>query len=113
MPADDEGPRLIHSRTNRLMPPVFSLTRGQFKLTAETVRRQHTRYALFDLKGDPGEVTDLLREQPDHPEGKALRSLMEAWLGSGTREGATSSGVEFDVFDPEEVERLRSLGYVN
>jgi arylsulfatase A-like enzyme len=113
MPTDDKQPRLIHSRTNRLMPPVFSLTRGRFKLTAETVSRQTTRYGLFDLESDPGEATDLLREQPDHPEGTALRLLMEAWLNSGTREGATSSGVEFDVFDPEEVERLRSLGYVN
>ncbi len=113
--ASDGELRLIHSRTNRRMPPIFSLMRGAYKLTSTSRGRKATKplYALFDLEADPGEAHDLLRANPQHPEGAALKKLMKAWLKSGGEQGAGGDAVEFDVFDEDEVERLRSLGYVN
>lgn len=114
-PTPEGDLRLVHSRTNRRNPPIFSLSRGKFKLTsaAEGRRSRRLRHALYDLEADPAESVDLLRANPDHPEGKALIAVMKAWLGSGGAEGSTINAVEFDVFDAEEVKRLKSLGYVN
>jgi len=114
-PAPDGDLRLIHSRTNRRNPPIYSLTRGRFKLTTTIAGRRGQRlsHGLYDLAADPAESINLLREQPDHPQGKALRMIMKTWLASGGAEGSTVNAVEFDIFDADEVERLKSLGYVN
>jgi len=114
-PAPDGDLRLIHSRTNRRNPPIYSLTRGHFKLTTTIAGRRGQRlsHGLYDLAADPAESINLLREQPDHPQGKALRMIMKTWLASGGAEGSTVNAVEFDIFDADEVERLKSLGYVN
>lgn len=107
--------RLIHSRTNRRNPPIYSLTRGPFKLTAMAQGKmaRKVRFALFDLDADPGESVDLLQEDPDHPTGRALQQVMRSWLKSGGSEGAATHAVEWSVFDDAEVQRLKSLGYVN
>jgi arylsulfatase A-like enzyme len=114
-PAPDGDLRLIHSRTNRRNPPIYTLVRGRFKLTTVATGRMGRRlqHALYDLEADPAESVDLLKTEPGHPLGKALQQAMRAWLGSGGAEGATAQAVEFDVFDEAEVQRLKSLGYTN
>ncbi|MCP4571708.1 MAG: sulfatase [bacterium] len=114
-PFPDGDLRLIHSRTNRRNPPIYSMSRGRFKLTTtvEERRSRRVRHVLYDLAADPAETVNLFRAQPDHAEGQGLVTAMKAWLAGGGAEGSTAGGVDFEVFDSEEVKRLKSLGYVN
>ena len=61
---------------------------------------------LFHLGDDPEEQRDLAGERPEVV--AELRALIEPWVALGTVEkGAVPH------LDPEAVERLRALGYLN
>ena len=83
--------------------PLFrSVRQGSFKLIQE-VRGGQTR--LFDLEKDPLEQRDISAEQPERAQ--FLMEMLEARHTSAKR----AAGEEV-LLDPEDVERLRALGYV-
>ncbi len=62
------------------------------------------QWELFDLASDPGETANLIATRPE--EAGELRDLVEAWAD---RAGAPGQGRETP---DEELERLKTLGYV-
>ncbi len=76
---------------------------GQTKLI-----RAQDRTLLFDLDRDPGELENLAPGDPDQVE--SLTTLLETRLGPLPAPGTPSGGGE--ITDPELLERLRALGYV-
>ncbi|MEL7058394.1 MAG: sulfatase-like hydrolase/transferase [Acidobacteriota bacterium] len=62
---------------------------------------------LYDLNVDPGEQTSLAEARPEQAE--ALQQLLDTWARSS---GPRSSDAERGELQPEELEALRALGYV-
>ena len=60
-------------------------------------------YELYDLKADPYELEDLYA--PDHPKARALVNHLDAWMRDPATEAKPPSAAD--------LERLRSLGYVD
>jgi arylsulfatase A-like enzyme len=63
------------------------------------------RPELYDLRDDPGETRDLAATEPERVE--ALRRAAERWIALGPIQRGTVPHL-----DPEAVERLRALGYL-
>jgi arylsulfatase A-like enzyme len=85
--------------------PVFSsLRRGPYKLIHES---KGDRYALYDLSNDPREQQDLASTQPEVT--RALIAQMRERYSNLSGTGADSETVELS---DEDIERLRSLGYL-
>ncbi len=82
---------------------ALSARRGDLKLITDS--RGRTR--LFDLASDPGEKSDLSGTDPQRAE--ALEAALEGF--SKTMKVYATPAFE-ETLTPEEVERLRSLGYV-
>jgi arylsulfatase A-like enzyme len=88
-PAHNDERWAVHSGR---LKAVFNVDRGTAK--------------LFDLKTDPGETRDLSAERPEDV--RRLREALVAW-----RSRVPRPEIPFDqVFSPEELERLRSVGYL-
>lgn len=102
--------RIIHARTNRRMPPTFTVRRGRYKLIycPEPEHRE-----LYDLQDDPAELSNLLRVEPHHPAAEQLQSYLDDWLASAGEQGALKGNADFDAFDARDLERLRALGYLD
>lgn len=95
---------------NRLRVPgvegkIRSIRRGLYKLIVYPTR-EGADVELFDLEKDPGEMENLAEELPDVT--RELITDLEAWF-AGYREADTSA-LELD---PEDIESLRSLGYID
>jgi arylsulfatase A-like enzyme len=67
-------------------------------------------FELYDLDADPGELTNLAAERPDVVE--RLSAVLDAWYTGGPRPRVKSGELDLDSLTPEELEQLRSLGYV-
>jgi arylsulfatase A-like enzyme len=81
-----------------------SLREGRWKLIRDYTR---DRVHLFDLEADPREHEDLADRRPEIRD--RMRSTLEAW----TQEQQNRSGeAPPAALDPDEVERLRALGYL-
>ncbi len=110
-PAARSPERLLYFEADVTFPPPgpgpvpvgpFRAVRNErFKLHLDTRTKQTL---LFDLAADPGERRDAAREHPELA--GALRARLEQFLG---RQGA-DAGVR--TLTEDELERLRSLGYV-
>ncbi len=61
-------------------------------------------WRLYDLQGDPGELRDVSDAQP--AVARALRESLEDYMAVGV------SGKTIEELTPEEIEHLRSLGYL-
>lgn len=73
------------------------------------------RYEYFDLRRDPGERTN--RYDPSNPKAEELRRLLEAYVDGNEKEHARLRGGEASTagetaLDPERIEKLRALGYL-
>ena len=68
--------------------------------------------ALYDLAADPGERTNLLPARED--DAARLAEVHRLAIAAAGRKAAISgpSGADVQPFTPEEIERLRSLGYL-
>ena len=69
-----------------------------------------SRFQLFDLEADPGERTNLVRERPE-----ITRRLVGILLAYAQRQppiGAAAEDATTLEYDPEQLEQLRALGYV-
>jgi arylsulfatase A-like enzyme len=64
---------------------------------------------LYDLAADPGETENVARRHPEVVE--SLRQALARWREAHPPLGAAGGGSEV-VLSPEELERLRALGYV-
>lgn len=108
--------RSEESRAGRLRPVVFGEDASRFGLT---VRAAHWRYVrsagnpsiadgphLYDLEKDPGETVDLAGQglAAEHD----LAAVLDRWLAD-RRNAPNTAGRELS---PEEIERLRALGYL-
>lgn len=76
---------------------------GDWKLIWTPYQEPDAEFALFHLATDPGETRNLYT--PDHPQGRALRSALSAWLRDMDDPTETA-------LDARDLELLRSLGYV-
>ena len=85
--------------------PVFrSVRQGRYKLIYESKGGTH---ALYDLEADPAETVDVTEREPEIA--SRLSQVMTARYQDFRPEPETGSEV---VLDPEDLERLRALGYV-
>lgn len=87
-----------------VIPIRRSVRRGRFKLQYESIGET---ISLYDLDVDPLEQVDVAAEHPEVT--AALRGALDRrHAGPDT---AAPGGGERVVLDPEEIERLRALGY--
>ncbi len=85
--------------------PVFtSIRQGPFKLVHQSLDE---KVALYDLRTDPKEKTDIARQNPEMTQ--TLRSAMAKRKAEFADDPGPNNRIELD---PEEVERLRALGYL-
>jgi arylsulfatase A-like enzyme len=82
-----------------------SAIQGQWKLIWAPFQTDDLAYELYDLENDPHETRNLYH--PSHPAATELRPLLETWMASDTMISPT------EEISDEDLERLRSLGYVD
>jgi arylsulfatase A-like enzyme len=91
---------------------MVSLRSGRWKLISNLVSSQlieKPRYELFDLEGDPGERVNVADRHPDvvqRLDREIAAHIKERWQAPSAQEGAPD-------MDPEVLEQLRALGYVD
>lgn len=91
-------------RNARFKPPPDStraVRNARFKLHHDRVSGT---WRLYDLQSDPRELRDVSDAQP--AVARALRESLEDYMAVGT------SGKSIEELTPEEIEHLRSLGYL-
>ena len=71
----------------------------------KTIFYSRAETELYDLKSDPGERTNLAREQPERV--AAFRSGLDAWL-----KGKSVVPRDHADLEPADYELLKSLGYI-
>ena len=104
--------------TERVDPPneqtpgsadSYAVVADGWKLIWNVVARDdRPEYELFDHVADPLDLNDVANAHPDRV--AELRSLIEAWRERA--EAARVASDETSELDPEELERLRALGYL-
>ncbi len=93
-------------------PAAFGVAEAQDQVVIRTAdlkliaRRDGTAFELYDLTADPGETADVTRQR--RGELQRLRSYLEAWREDLRPAAATES----QEIDPETLEGLKALGYV-
>ena len=81
-----------------------SIFDGRYKLVERPRIRGGYRIHLYDLEEDPEATRDLARERPD--EVRRLTRALEAWT-------TTLPGPQVEKLDEEQLEVLRTLGYID
>jgi arylsulfatase A-like enzyme len=87
-------------------PNLFALRRGPWTLI-QRGSPGDPEWRLYDLRDDPAERNDLARAYPDTL--AALRGYLQGRVAELTRAGVAEIS---STADPELLERLRSLGYI-
>ena len=82
----------------------YSVRTPRWKLIESTSPQ---KMELYDLESDPGERTNLVRENPDVA--RALHAELEQWRTTRTPVDGAPAPV---ALTPEEIERLKALGYL-
>lgn len=97
--------------------PVFSQTRRWRKLDTVIHQgwkliadRRNGELELYDLARDPRELENRGGAEPARRD--ALLALLDAWNRYNQRELAKLQGVEVPELSEEEIQKLRSLGYI-
>jgi len=67
-------------------------------------------FELYDLASDPGETRNLATAQPELA--STMVEYARRWLADCGRQATTTAPTDRENLDPETLERLRSLGYV-
>ena len=111
---EDDRPRIAYSESlNDLVAyyrspwrkdSLYALNDGRWKLIIRREGSQDRPSMLFDLGADPGELSNVIHEQP------AVERRLRTHLD---RLDAMVDEVMFPPLDPETSDRLRSLGYVD
>ncbi len=108
------APSLVPWMTGRpTAEDPFGVAEAQDEVVVRTAdlklmaRRDSSAFELYDLAADPGETADVTRQR--RGELQRLRSYLETWRES-LRPAAAS---EMQELDPETLEGLKALGYVD
>jgi arylsulfatase A-like enzyme len=110
-----ESSPVVSQRTARkrkdIHPFAYTLTTDRYKLVWEPTQGGDTR--LYDLRQDPHELRDIAPAAPGTV--STLRDRLTAEIGHQKRRGEAlrPDGVRREPVDPERLEQLRSLGYVD
>jgi arylsulfatase A-like enzyme len=105
VPPAGDGPRFLFHRTFHANRPLLAIRDARWKaITGQSLRRPE----LYDLAADPDEIDNLASRRPAHFSGLALR-LREFLVDWEQRIPPSLEDVELSA---DEVELLRSLGYV-
>jgi len=67
-------------------------------------------FELYDLADNPSETRNLATVQPELA--SAMEEHARRWLSDCSRQATTTAPIDRENLDPETLERLRSLGYV-
>ena len=100
-------PLVAFAEAVKKRPAEKALVLGQWKLLAYL---DEDRYELYDLNADPTEQHDLAAEQPQRV--AELTRLLEKQIEENEALGA-GVAVQEAAMTPEELERLRLLGYID
>ncbi len=109
------GPEYVFMEAGQSEQTQLTVRKGNWKLirvaSAED-RRQMTggEYELYDIRADPAELSNLAEVRPD-----VVRELAEAideWQVAGPRWRKPGDPITLEALHPDELEMLRSLGYV-
>ena len=101
-------------RTDQLdddMVDAFSIISDGFKLVHNVERPEGVpEFELYDHAADPLDQNDLAAERPEVVE--RLKEQLDAWHAFAEANALPSDAESLEGLDAEELERLRSLGYV-
>ena len=105
---EEERERTVYAEVHHDAQDFLGRDAQMYALTLDRWKYIHRpasgRHELYDLAEDPGELENLYRE--DHPRAQQLLSALQ---GLGAITGYTAPR---DEMSPEQLEALRSLGYV-
>lgn len=89
----------------------YSIVDSGFKLIHHRTRREGTpEYELFDAVKDPLDRTDLASQHPDQV--KRLSEILDSWYKMANAARLTPDSETMDGLSQQQLERLRSLGYI-
>jgi arylsulfatase A-like enzyme len=89
----------------------YSIVDSGFKLIHHRTRKEGTpEYELFDAVKDPLDRTDLASQHPD--EVKRLAEVLDSWYKMANAARLTPDAETMDGLSQQQLERLRSLGYI-
>jgi arylsulfatase A-like enzyme len=89
----------------------YSIIDSGFKLIHHRTRREGTpEYELFDAVNDPLDQKDLASQHPEQV--KRLAELLEGWLKMANAARLPADSENTSGLSQEQLERLRSLGYI-
>ena len=94
-------PRPVFFETSRKRI-LRGIVKGNLKMIHDV---EADSYMMFDLEADPGEKKDIYSKNPD--EKRALKGRLRRWI----TETMTLSSGQLDSLSPEEIARLRAMGY--
>lgn len=96
--------RIILSELNRFGKDLVSVRIGTWKYIRDLKYRKEE---LYNLSADPGETTNIIRKEPRlHGE---MKEKLSEWLTTVRKPKVKSKRIELD---PESIEKLKSLGYI-
>jgi arylsulfatase A-like enzyme len=89
----------------------YSIVDSGFKLIHHRTRKEGTpEFELFDAVNDPLDRTDLASQHPD--EVKRLSEILDAWYKMANAARLAPDTEAMEGLSQEQLERLRSLGYI-
>jgi hypothetical protein len=115
--APGDGPVLTenyYTRSKDLLDPQWGhrfrrVRRVVFDWPHKLIHSSDGNHELYDLEADPRETANLFNERPE-VRGR-LEAALQTRLAEGAREG--SGDRDLPTLTPEEIEALRSLGYLD
>lgn len=103
----DGGPILVTSFFSK--QPQLALLEGPWKLAFSQREEDGERFQLFDLEHDPDEEVNLLRGSPLRQARPLLRRMLDLYRRLPRYRQGYVAPLEVD---PEQIEQLRALGYL-
>jgi arylsulfatase A-like enzyme len=87
-----------------------AVVRGEWKLTYHPDYPEALRFALFNLREDPGESRDRSQQQPEVA--RSLETELRAWSAAAKRRAVEPLPVNVGLLEPHLRQNLRALGYL-
>jgi arylsulfatase A-like enzyme len=87
-----------------------AVVRGEWKLTYHPDYPEALRFALFNLREDPGESRDRSQQQPEVA--RSLETEFRAWSAAAKQRAVEPLPVNVGLLEPHLRQNLRALGYL-